>query len=89
MRLKAPRTSLYPATASHRLRRLEQEAGLEFENSVNLGPLDALRLRARTEPGLFLQEAWRLEMLAAITAARANGVSSETLEPYESLLSAA
>lgn len=59
---------------------------MQIESAENLAPLDALRLRARTEPGLFLQEAWRLEMLAAIAAARANGVSSYALEPYEQLL---
>jgi len=51
-----------------------------------LDPLQSLVQRARTTLGLTLNEEWRIEMTAGIAAARACGVSSETLEEYEALL---
>lgn len=51
-----------------------------------LDPLKSLRQRMRARPGLTQDEAWRIEMTAAITAARACGVSSESLREYEELL---
>ena len=51
-----------------------------------LEPLDALRLKARQEPTLRQDEAWVIEMTAAIAAARACGVASATLDEYEQLI---
>lgn len=41
---------------------------------------------ARATPGLLQDDAWRIEMTAAIAAARACGVSSDTLADFEALL---
>lgn len=49
-------------------------------------PLEALRQRARATPGLLQDDEWRIEMTAAIAAARACGVSSKTLADFEALL---
>lgn len=49
-------------------------------------PLETLRRRARATPRLIQDEEWRIEMTAAIAAARACGVSSETLADFEALL---
>lgn len=51
-----------------------------------LEPLETLRRRARAVPRLIQDEDWRIEMTAAIAAARACGVSSETLADFEALL---
>jgi hypothetical protein len=49
-------------------------------------PLETLRQRARATPHLIQDEDWRVEMTAAIAAARACGVSSDTLADFEALL---
>lgn len=49
-------------------------------------PLETLRRRARVTPHLIQNEDWRIEMTAAIAAARACGVSSQTLADFEVLL---
>lgn len=59
---------------------------MESEASEFVGPLDALRLKARQKPTLRQDESWVIEMTAAIAAARACGVPSATLDEYERLL---
>ena len=49
-------------------------------------PLETLRRRARATPALLQDDAWRIEMTAAIAAARACGVRSKTLADFEALL---
>lgn len=51
--------------------------------SENLAPLKTLLRKARAEPRLRGNDSWRLQMVAAIAAARAGGVSSDLLTPYE------
>lgn len=62
------------------------EVGVACEVLEFLGPLDELRQKARMRPALIQEESWRIEMMAAIAAARACGVSSDTLSDYEGLL---
>lgn len=59
---------------------------MESEASEFVGPLDALRLKARQKPTLRQDETWVIEMTAAIAAARACGVPSATLDDYEQML---
>ncbi|MNT67645.1 hypothetical protein D3C72_2058060 [compost metagenome] len=52
----------------------------------NLEPLRVLERQARAMPSLIGTEAWRLQMAAAVAAARADGVSSEDLARFEYML---
>lgn len=54
--------------------------------STFVEPLDVLRHQARVSPTLRQCEQWRIELAAAIAAARACGVKSATLADYEALL---
>ena len=59
---------------------------MESDTFVFLEPLNILRLKARNTPTLRQDEAWIIEITAAIAAARACGVPSATLAEYEQLL---
>ena len=56
------------------------------DDSDFMEPLEALRLQARTSPGVRQDDEWRQVLIAAIAAARACGVKSEVLADYEELL---
>jgi len=60
--------------------------GEALDPSNFLDPLDALRLQARANPSLRQCEQWRMELSAAIAAARVCGVRSFVLADYEALL---
>lgn len=59
---------------------------MEIGSREFLEPLDALRQQANKVPTLRQDDDWRIEMMAAIAAARACGVRSAVLADYESLL---
>lgn len=52
----------------------------------NLEPLRVLVRQARAMPSLIRTDVWRLQMAAAVAAARADGVSSEELARFEYML---
>lgn len=56
------------------------------DNRGNLEPLRVLERQAKIMPSLKRTDAWRLQMAAAVAAARADGVSSEELARFEYML---
>ena len=56
------------------------------EDRQNLEPLRVLVRQAKAMPSLIATDAWRLQMTAALAAARADGVSSEELARFEFML---
>lgn len=63
-----------------------EEKAVNQDVSEFLEPLDTLRLQARATPAIRQDDEWRLQLTAAIAAARACGVKSDVLADYEALL---